>query len=959
MSILPITAVAFVSSDTILVAQGSQLSLLQDGTTKSKSVLSEGSIIHGVSHFQNKYVVFGQKEFQVLELSQSNIFTPLFANPISLSDWIIACHCVHDFIYILTIHNTCVNFHISSGVVTESISAPIKSIVYSGHLYGHNYNSLLVAAGTVTNQILLWRPNDLTSKPELLIGHEGVVFSVRFNQTGTKLVSVSDDRTVRVWSLDTGHKLVATLYGHNSRIWNAGFIPNSNDKKIFSIGEDSNLKLWCIERCESIHTFVGHRGKSIWSAATSTDGTCVYTGGNDCTLRKWDLTPFLERTEDREFCIHNEVVRIVLIIDLNHFIVLTQSGGLWCYNTDTNKLVLVYNSCLFASYAVMALSSGRVALGGVNGDLIVMYVSDWNVIHQSNSTCVKILSLKWFSNYLIVSCQNGHFYIADFSHLSVTLTHSFLLPHSNHRWVTSACALQNGAFIVGDGKGSLHLYSNFSTQHAIFSINKLHGANPVTSLQTNSNFVYSTGRDGKLRILQVKGERMFVKNSIQVYRNCNWLERVYLDPCGTVICVLFHGNEILLVNARDGSVLVSVLCGGGHRGWDINPFEEIIKGRFFLTYIKCQKVISVAREISDICSHELSTPFLGREGLCVVILHTFPCDTIVLAAGDETGTISIVQSAIGTKVLSTNRCHIGNINAMKVCEFENGNLLLFTAGGRGLLKAWEVNKSCLLDLSSIFEYYFLISEVSAKPICKQKHKYSQIDDFRITTISILSTKHENCCFVFCGCSDGFIRSYHFSNDTLFTPISTTKHSNRCLLSSCLFTSVYPILLTAATDGCIISWNICTEQSDQSDVLVKTAEIHCHQSGINSISVLYHPFLKIATVSSVGDDNSICINTLYSHDTSTQICKQFTNTTAHTSSIMSARIFEFNSNTFLISVSRDERLKLFIVTETGLELKLTRVLDVTNISDMGCVVSTTGVVRVFIIGEGLQFIHFVL
>ena len=123
------------------------------------------------------------------------------------------------------------------------------------------------------------------------------------------------------------------------RVWSAEFLPLSIK---FSISEDSSLKLWCLERCENINTFIGHKGKSIWSTATSRDGRYVYTGGNDCTLRKWDLTPFLDRMKDREFCIHNEVARNVLFLDTNHFIVLTQAGGLWRCNTDTNELVLVY-----------------------------------------------------------------------------------------------------------------------------------------------------------------------------------------------------------------------------------------------------------------------------------------------------------------------------------------------------------------------------------------------------------------------------------------------------------------------------------------------------------------------------------------------------------------------------------------------------------------------------------------
>eukprot|EP00118_Oscarella_pearsei_P012238 m.88598 g.88598 ORF g.88598 m.88598 type:complete len:63 (+) comp36582_c0_seq7:601-789(+) len=33
-------------------------------------------------------------------------------------------------------------------------------------------------------------------------GHNGVIFSMQFNSASSQLCSVSDDRTVRIWSLD-------------------------------------------------------------------------------------------------------------------------------------------------------------------------------------------------------------------------------------------------------------------------------------------------------------------------------------------------------------------------------------------------------------------------------------------------------------------------------------------------------------------------------------------------------------------------------------------------------------------------------------------------------------------------------------------------------------------------------------------------------------------------------------
>ena len=61
------------------------------------------------------------------------------------------------------------------------------------------------------------------------------------NAERTRLASVSDDRTIRVWDKDgNGFRCTNVLYGHTARIWDVGFF-NSD---IVSCGEDLTIRSW-------------------------------------------------------------------------------------------------------------------------------------------------------------------------------------------------------------------------------------------------------------------------------------------------------------------------------------------------------------------------------------------------------------------------------------------------------------------------------------------------------------------------------------------------------------------------------------------------------------------------------------------------------------------------------------------------------------------------------------------
>lgn len=73
-----------------------------------------------------------------------------------------------------------------------------------------------------------------------LRGHERDVTSVAFSRDGTRIVSGSEDNTVKVWDARSG-KALLTLRGHTDNVISVAFSPD--DKRVVS-GSKGILKVW-------------------------------------------------------------------------------------------------------------------------------------------------------------------------------------------------------------------------------------------------------------------------------------------------------------------------------------------------------------------------------------------------------------------------------------------------------------------------------------------------------------------------------------------------------------------------------------------------------------------------------------------------------------------------------------------------------------------------------------------
>ena len=128
------------------------------------------------------------------------------------------------------------------------------------------------------NNLKIWDAKQRSSA-QTLNGYGGYIESVAWSRDGKKLVSGGDwkDPTVRVWDLIKGGNIA--LPGHRADVEAVGFLPNSSD--VVSVSEDKTMKVWDTVAKRELLTIVAF-GKNDFLSYTP-DG--CYTGSDGIEKR--------------------------------------------------------------------------------------------------------------------------------------------------------------------------------------------------------------------------------------------------------------------------------------------------------------------------------------------------------------------------------------------------------------------------------------------------------------------------------------------------------------------------------------------------------------------------------------------------------------------------------------------------------------------------------------------------
>jgi len=140
-----------------------------------------------------------------------------------------------------------------------------------------------IASGSGDKTIRLWSV-ETGECIKILTGHTDPVESVSFSPDGKYIASGSNDGTIKLWSVETG-ECIKTLGGHT---YDGDSISFSPDGKYIASGRGTTIKLWSLKTGECINTLTGH---TEWgcSVSFSPDGKYIASGSWDNTIKLWSV----------------------------------------------------------------------------------------------------------------------------------------------------------------------------------------------------------------------------------------------------------------------------------------------------------------------------------------------------------------------------------------------------------------------------------------------------------------------------------------------------------------------------------------------------------------------------------------------------------------------------------------------------------------------------------------------
>ncbi|EMD32669.1 hypothetical protein CERSUDRAFT_99405 [Gelatoporia subvermispora B] len=231
-----------------------------------------------------------------------------------------------------------------------------------------------------TRNIFIW---DAETGAELmkLEGHTEHVRSAKFFPDESRIVSSSDDKTVRVWKIDCNPVECRVLNGHIGRVFS---VDVSYDAKLVVSGsDDSTIRLWDVESGQNLAVY--RHNSWVHCVRFSAKADRLVSGSSDNTVRVWDLAV---RTTDEVHIGHSQWIACVRFSPNMKTVATSSKDGLInLWNTANGRIIRTLKGHKDGVQGVSFSSDGRyLASGGETDGLIIWEVESGDVVKNLRAT---------------------------------------------------------------------------------------------------------------------------------------------------------------------------------------------------------------------------------------------------------------------------------------------------------------------------------------------------------------------------------------------------------------------------------------------------------------------------------------------------------------------------------------------------------------------------------------------
>ncbi|XP_031333055.1 WD repeat-containing protein 6-like isoform X3 [Photinus pyralis] len=941
----------------IFAGTGDQIHIFQK--TKSIKVIKifEGVQIFGIAFTRSltKCLVFGENKIAVLECDFLNINfekESLF----SVEDWILSAAWTDNDEHIVTVsmHNV-VHLWSKEFELIEKKCCQENCILYSSHLVNNLWTDIIVLAGTVFSQILIWWPyksggGNVCPILAKLDGHKGVIFSIDCNQKTGIICSTSDDRSAILWSIPNKN-LVAELlqpepkiilkysmYGHTARVFRCLAL----DERILTAGEDSLINVWDLEG-NLIKRFEAHTGSPVWALDYDSENGVLATAGGDCGVTLLSLNDNIDKQEVE--VVNKHTLKKVGALNNANLVGISERGMILLYLSSSKIWMEVKQHNDLISYALLDVwkKTNSIAFAGYYGTLHIYNQESSKLIHvcsYSTESKSRVFSLHWLSENNVLTCEaEGVVYIWLIQNHSIVLETHLKLPPSKERWTTCACLCGEKRVAVGDRKGNVYIY-RFDNADPIQVIRKAHNYLGITNLHFRNDYLTSLGRNSlikKYKFDQSKQQFIHLSSDKVPF---SWTAAIcYHKNC--ILLLAFLGKEFIVWDYQNRRTLLQFDCGGAHRSWDFCK----LSGAMQFVFIKNKR-------------------------------HS-TADKYALLSGGEDTTIRLSEIDWGippVKFKNKNifKSHLSSVRAITACLVQSDSnyerYLISSAGGRAQLMLWEIEinrNDNSVNCSERCSHYEALS--------------SDESETRIMDLcSVLTTKG---LILLAATSNGTLRVFLADTDEensySMSPVGEVCYKAICILKVRHFKiQDLDIVLSACTGGHVTFWNFTDyilsretskiiQDDDQYKSIVEdisaVATIQLHSGGINSVDCKVVDCSRCLLLTG-GDDNVIIFILLSlsvkNSKLNVEVLSKFCNSDLHCAQITGV----FIASNYLITASVDQKVNTckWILSENDVvcHYDFTYKTSIADIQGMQCFEKPFGVHAV-IFGKGLELCEVLL
>ncbi|KAM7187012.1 Pre-mRNA-splicing factor cwf17 [Rhypophila sp. PSN 637] len=171
---------------------------------------------------------------------------------------------------------------------TSSLQAPLMELSgHEGEIFTAKFDPTgnLIASGSMDRNILLWRTYGDCENYGMLTGHRGAILDLQWSRDSDILFSASADTHLASWDLTSGER-IRRYIGHEE-IVNSMDISKRGEPLLISGSDDGTIGIWD-PRTKHAADYI-ETEFPITAVAISEAGNEIYSGGIDNDIKVWDV----------------------------------------------------------------------------------------------------------------------------------------------------------------------------------------------------------------------------------------------------------------------------------------------------------------------------------------------------------------------------------------------------------------------------------------------------------------------------------------------------------------------------------------------------------------------------------------------------------------------------------------------------------------------------------------------